>query len=146
MLVKDMVHLNEFTPPALREMWQCVSYTNQGTVTVYHFGYCEVLKSYKAFAYRSERDFVSEELPHGIGIKPAYKFDIPQNMQLPDVFIDWVKEQRMREDAKSANDKVGIGGDIYFLHLTPGQINVSRCYRFPDYESMYTEMCKKLPG
>src|SRR5947209_2455831 len=52
-LAKDMLHLNEYTPEALRELAGTYKFTEKHTSTIYHFGYSEAEETHFGFAYRS---------------------------------------------------------------------------------------------
>jgi hypothetical protein len=148
-LARDMIHLDEFTPQALQGLWMAQSAEiEKGTVTIYHFGYCEAEKVFKGYAYRSERDFQSETLLYGLGIKPGVDMtNLGEDLPSPQAyFAEIIKRQRANDLAQPINDRIGIGGDVHFVSMTADGIWMSRCHRFEDYDTLYFEMCKELPA
>jgi hypothetical protein len=138
--VRDMVHLNDFAPEALRTIAQRYASDNTGSTTIYHFAYDSAVERFRGFVYRSEKQFVSEELPRGIGTKPPLQVDLPESMELPNMFIDYVTRQRANDRAGSFEDRVGIGGEIHYAVLWPEQFVISPCYTFDDYEACMREI------
>ncbi len=145
MLVQDIPHLNEFTPEQLRVLAEKHNISNDSTVTVYQFGYSENEKCFKGYAYRSPNNFESELLPYnGIGIKPGVPFESTSPIRIPDDFIKIMEDQRVFEESRPVEERIFIGGDIQFVHMTPAGMIISRCHRFSDYESIYEKMCEGL--
>ena len=142
MLVKDMVHLDQFTPSLLGSIAAKHSLPDGVTATVYHFGYSKDAGEYAAFAYRSTSAFVSEPLGHGLGIKP--RIEAEPFSQLPEGFIRLVHRQRDQDRAAPIAEQVGIGGEIQFLVMTPGIFQLSNCHRYENYEAQYAEMLRNV--
>ena len=114
------------------------------TTTIYHFGYDDQLFTFRGYAYRSVNDFESEELPIGIGIKPPIKYSLTENIQ--DDLINIIRIQRDQDLSSPILERIGIGGDIHIFFLEPGSISIQRVFRFEDYESLYSDMCTRLPS
>jgi hypothetical protein len=144
MVVRNIPHLDHFAPNALRALWaEMPAEMRAGsTATIYHFGFDDQETRYRGFAYRSERDFESEELQYGIGIKPPT--EVGEIRDLPGDLVRVVERQRAEDRAKPRAEQVGIGGDVFFLHLTPDGMTLRRCHRFDDYEEAFVEMCKNV--
>lgn len=141
-LVRDIPHLDEFTPGFLRSIAAKHGMANDVRATVYHFGYSQLAGEYRAFAYRSTNSFTSEPLVHGLGIKPP--IDVEPFTELPAGFIRLIYRQREQDRAAIAADQVGIGGEIQFLVMTPRLFQLSTCHRYEDYEALYSEMLKNV--
>jgi hypothetical protein len=110
------------------------------TATIYHFGIGEDGKC-KTFAYRSERNFESELLSYGLGIKPAYPeiFEMMETMSfenLQEEFSFIIREQRRRDDALENGKRVGIGGEMVLWVLTKDTYSISTFDKFEDYSEM----------
>jgi hypothetical protein len=144
MIVRNMAHLDEFAPTQLRELWgsQPEALRANATSTVYEFGYCAEEARFRGFAYRSEKNFVSESLPYAMGIKPA--LEPGEISTLPADFVRVARLQRDADRAKVVEDQVGVGGDLFFLHITAEGMTLNQCYRFDDYEDAYEEMCRNI--
>jgi hypothetical protein len=141
-IVRDIPHLDQFTRNQLQNIARKYDFSSGLSSTIYHFGYSHREQRYRGFAYRSEKDFASEELEYGFGIKPRVEFRPVQS--LPQAFIEMVERQRLEDRKKPTNEQVGIGGDIHFFVMTPKQMVLTRCHRFEDYEYCYSEMLKNL--
>ena len=119
MIVPGIEALVAHTPEALRSLWE--SYRKEygvpekRTTTVYHFGFSEQTDTIKAYAYRSEDDFVSEERPYGIGVKP--ECSVPQPYNLPGDFRTMMDEQRKIQRTRPKAEQLYIGGEIIVHHL-----------------------------
>ena len=101
--------------------------------TVYHFGFSELTNEMTAFAYRSIRDFESEALGFGAGVKPDCS--IPQGLNFLKDVQGMMTEQRMLEAKKPTAERVYIGGKIVTYHLNRQRLIVRDLGRFEDYQS-----------
>lgn len=145
MLALDIPHLDEFTPEQLCTLAVKYGISQASTVTVYQFGYSEAEQCFKGYAYRSKNGFQSELLPYnGIGIKPGVPFESSGPLRIPDDFIKIMNDQRQAEEAKPIQERVFIGGEMHVIYMTPTETIVFRGHRFPEYDSMYYQMCEKL--
>ncbi|MDP8237941.1 MAG: hypothetical protein P9X24_02515 [Candidatus Hatepunaea meridiana] len=146
-IAKDIEYLGNFTPKCLRELWhQCADITERYTSTIYHFGYSWHDNSCKGFAFRSTNNFALEELQYSISVKPALAItEIAKIKELPRDIIKIMYKQKEEDDKLPFEQRLGIGGEIHFAHLTPHQTTIQVCHRFNDYESNYKQMCRKLP-
>jgi hypothetical protein len=146
-LARDMLHLNEYTPDALREVAEPYKFTDKHTSTIYHFGYAEAEESHFGFAYRSANNFESERLPiGGWGIKPPIPEDEINLKEFPDDLIKTMFKQRAQEDTRPAGERLYIGGEIQLYSLERDLYTVSTIYTFDDYADCYDEMCWHLPA
>lgn len=143
-IARDMEHLNQFVTEPLRKLAEGHHINNDSSVTIYHFGYSENHQCFRGYAYRSSNNYESEELIYGFGIKPEISYEIPPPINLPEDFIKIVIQQKIEDEKLPFEKKVGIGGEVHFLYMTPGKIIMTRCHKFDDYLSMYEEMCKNI--
>jgi hypothetical protein len=115
-----------------------------GTATVYHFGLSEERDHYVGYAYRSEKDFRSEELGEGFGVKPVPAVipdDVPASLE---EWLDLAVALRAEQDALPVKDRVCIGGELFLTRLADGGIGVTKIFRFPDFEQQWLEMNARL--
>lgn len=143
--VRDVIELDGIAPSRLRALWAEFEehYEHPGTATLYHFGFNRRSERFVTYAYRSERAFVSEELPCGLGVKPATDVGQYTFRHFPGDFLPIV-EQQMREDqARPTSKRVGIGGHLIAYTLTAREDDqgsthvILDCRRFtelPGYE------------
>jgi len=143
-IAHDMEHLNQFVMEPLRKLAERHHVSEVSSVTIYHFGYSENQQCFKGYAYRSTNNFLSEELIYGFGVKPQVNYEIPSPINLPDDFIKLAIQQRLEDEKLPIGKRVGIGGEIHILYMTPNKMILTRCHRFDDYLAMYGEMCKNL--
>lgn len=155
-LARDLIHLDEFAPDALRTLFKKV--TTQlgatGTVTLYHFGFSAIENRFVGFAYRSTNNFVSEQLGYGIGLKPDPQLAPEENVSITDFPGDLVSMallQKAKDEAKPVEDRVGIGGELFAYLMRRDDngsvyLNVSQCGAFEDFEAAYQHACSQLPA
>lgn len=149
-IVRDIPHMDMYTKDGLLSVVQELSQEHQldqidqsKMGTIYHFGYCWDERRYRGFAYRSSNAFESEEIPYGLGIKPA-NVEIEDFASLPQSFINIMRKQKEQDDNLPVEARVGIGGEIHFFVMTPNQMSLSVCYQFNDYEKRYSDILKNL--
>jgi hypothetical protein len=148
-VAKDLLCLNKITPKKLQELYQSYNNHHDSTATIYQFGYCVDKKKHIGFAYRSSNGFESEELIPSIGIKPSDGIDITKDIPEPeenfkDYAIRMAIEQKARDDAKNVNEQLGIGGKLFSCILKENEIRMAEIYEFPDKNSQYNLMLRKL--
>jgi len=144
LVVRDIDHVDRYTPEGLSILAKQCENLNKKTSTVYHFGFAENRNRYVAYAYRSSNEWQSEEIQYGFGVKPQIDVQFLDIIQLPDTFIDIMKRQRDEDLKLELSKRVGVGGDIHFVQMKDGNINVSVCHRFESYEEDYERMCENL--
>ena len=143
MLVQDVCHLNEFTVNALRDLGSQYALSEKLTATIYHFGWSELENCFTGFAYRSEKDFQSERLGYGTGIKPHFdQIDWVDGEGID--FIKIIKQQRLLDRQRPLNQQVGIGGEIHMIHMNQNGTSIVQLHRFDDYDDEYAQMIKHL--
>lgn len=144
MVVKGVDNLNFHAPEKLRNLWASykeeTSFPEYLTTTVYHFGFSETDKTMHAYAYRSERDFVSEALGIGVGVKPECK--LPEKHEFPTDIIKMMDEQRYIQAKKSENERVYIGGERIIHHITKEGIVIYSLGKFDDFETTENDIYK----
>ncbi len=134
-VVRDLEDLDATAPAKLRELWEEANATLKEmgrTTTIYHFGVTEA-GQVAAYAYRSENDFRSERLEPGTGIKPVAS--VPDGNLLEGIETI-MEEQRRRQEAKPAAERVHIGGEAIAIYLTPAECRHWTLFRFQDFEQM----------
>ena len=119
MIVQGIEALAVHAPARLVSLWETYrkeyDVPEKRTTTVYHFGFSERTDTIKAYAYRSENGFVSEERTYGIGVKP--ECSVPEPCNLPADFRTMMDEQRKIQRAKPKSKRIYIGGEIIVHHL-----------------------------
>jgi hypothetical protein len=63
----------------------------------------------------------------------------------PDAFIDLMTRQQIEDLARAPGDRVGIGGEIQYVHLYRNGFSVATVHRFESYAEEYQAMCDRLP-
>ena len=135
MVVNNINQLNYHTPELLSRLWsqhkEQFGTSEQSTSTIYIFGFCELTGRVISFAYRSVSEFISEELPYAIGVKP--ECPLPENVSLneniPEIMLKQIEIQ------KKESNPVYIGGSIQELHMTKEQCPSRSIYEFEDLAS-----------
>jgi hypothetical protein len=134
--VSGIGNLNLHTTQALRELWADYKHkyqiSDEGTSTVYHFGFCEVDQIIKTFVYRSTNDFQSESIGYGTGVKPECKI---LEGNLVETIPLMMAEQRRIQDATDANIRIYIGGEIQVIHLDLNGCKFFKIGEFEDFRS-----------
>lgn len=149
-LAQDILYLNEITPEQLRNIADNNGYLENSTSTIYHFGYHEEEKRFIGFAYRSTNNFQSEELQYSVAIKPngedlqEIAIEIINNLEIPEAFIEIMKLQKEFDNCKESDERLGIGGEIHFFHMTKEGQLMMICHRFDDYYQVWAEMLSNL--
>jgi hypothetical protein len=141
-IATDIDHLNQYVPDALIKLSKSYDNLNSNTATIYHFGYSDYRQRYLAYAYRSTSNWKSEEILEGVGIKPAIDYQFGECFELPRIFIELMEEQRTIDNELVESKRIGIGGDIHFIVMSNGNINISKVHRFSSYNLDYKAMCE----
>lgn len=160
MVVRDLHNLDEFTPNALREIWQRYQVTSLGrelTSTIYHLGYDRVENQFVGWVYPSVNDFASQELAYGTYFKPQEfetdEFDYKGKLE---DFVRIAEIQKAPDRARPKEQQIGIGGHlISYIMMARGSeddegepeltTTVSRFYQFDDCGTDWLRACNKLP-
>jgi len=135
-VVRGIDHLNYHTPDILPDIYR--NYKNEHgipeniTSTIYHFGFSEEEGIIHNYVYRSINNFVSENLPYGVGIKP--ECTINYEVQLPIDLREIMEKQRIIQQTRPKSEKVFIGGKIQAYLMTKSDINIYIWDHFNDYE------------
>lgn len=139
-VARNVTELDNIAKAKLPELANECGVSEEHTSTIYHFGYWPEENRMIGFAYRSASGFASEELIYSLGVKPPNGIDLEQAMTtleahgLPGGFIEVMKQQKARDDARPPKERVGIGGEIQFLAMSPNGYSLTTCHRFEDYE------------
>jgi len=137
MLVRGIDNLNFHAPKILPSLFR--KYKDEYGIpenilsTVYHFGFSENDRLVHSYVYRSENNFVSEQLPYGIRVKPACK--PAESFQLPQDLRRMMDEQRSIQESLPRDERVYIGGEIQAYHLTETATAMYICDQFDDFET-----------
>lgn len=138
MTVRGVDHLDQHVQRGLQDLWarycEEIGFPAEVTTTIYHFGISETTGEVTAFAYRSENDFQSQRLTHGLRVKP--ECEIPSDYELPGGIIHMMESQRALQAAKPADQRLYIGGEIQLLLLTPKSTTSACLHRFRDFDEI----------
>jgi len=119
-VARDIVHLTEFAPETLRQIWSKyeAELAPDATSTIYTFGFDKELGRIRGFAYRSTATFESEELGYGMALKPA-PADASAFEEITDVqaFIDFCLYQQRVDRERPRMERVGIGGELWLYTI-----------------------------
>jgi hypothetical protein len=146
-VIQDIVILDKIAQEKLPVLFD--SYANSDFSTVYQFGYSEEEKKHIGFAYRSTNGFKSERLIQSIGIKPSDNIDITNNMPgseeaLEEYVVRMAVEQKCIDDQKNEDEKLGIGGNLYYSLLNKDNFSIKEIFEFPDKTTQFEKMLNKL--
>lgn len=137
-VVRDIDNLDYHTPDTLRKIWRDYSEEHppdsEASTTIYHFGYSEELKALRGYAYRSKKNFESEELVYGFGIKP--ECSLLEDLSLPRDLKKMMDEQRIIQATKPENERLYIGGEIIVNELSHEGFSTYTIDKFDDYETV----------
>lgn len=142
LLCCDFDMLDQHTPENLRRIAADVEEEHgpiSGSSTIYHFGYSGIDTKYVGYAYRSEKNFDSERLGYGFGMKPPPTVPT-DNLATFDEIIELADQIRDEQNALSASERIYIGGDLVSTVLVEGSIRVSTIHRFADFNTQWQEM------
>jgi hypothetical protein len=137
MIVRDVDNLDFHAPRVLAQIWQNhkneISWPEDASTTVYHFGFSEEDGLIHSYVYRSKNSFQSERLGQsGIGVKPECQ--VPEGYQLPADIKTMMLDQRAIQAMQPKEQKVYIGGEIVIHHLSRDGFQVYTLDKFEDYE------------
>jgi hypothetical protein len=155
MVVRDVLHLDQYAPNVLNELWAELLAENDAppgaTSTIYTFGWSQAEARFIGFAYRSTAGFASERLGYGLAIKPAPDdetvFDDITDLES---FVGLVHDQKAQDRARPRLERVGIGGEVVMTLLTrdeAGHVGAQQkiVSRFDDHEDDWQILLSKLP-
>ena len=153
-VVRDMIHLDQFTQQNLVEINRCRSSGTKDTssTTIYQWGYDREIGVMRSFAYRSTQGFVSEELGFGSALKPGYNIGDYEIQNFPNDFIHVVEKQKAADEALPLTQRVGVGGHLiaYCMHATdePDGTKVTmythRVTELSGFDYAYQRACGRL--
>jgi hypothetical protein len=153
-VVRNMIHLDQFTQQSLAEIYRyrSIGEGNLGTTTIYQWGYDPEIGVMRSFAYRSKNGFISEELGFGSALKPGYDIGDYEIRDFPKDFIDVVERQKAVDEALPVDQRVGVGGHViaYWMQATdePSGTKVTmsaqRVAELSGFEHGYQTACARL--
>lgn len=143
LIVRDIDDLNLYAPKLLSDAMARCQGTDLVTTTMYHFGYSTARNRYVGYAYRSTKNWESDQLQDALGFKPVVDVQPTGKVEFPQFFIDIISEQRRRDLLLPVSKRVGIGGDIQFVVLEHGVVTISNVHRFDSYDLDYELMARK---
>jgi len=100
-IARDVVFLDQIAPTLLPEI---AAQNPPGDTTIYHFGF-DRAGTLGGYAYRSPKNFASEPLAKGFGIKPpspdlvAWFPAAAVQQGIPAAFVELIRRQREEEEA-----------------------------------------------
>lgn len=145
-LARNIDLLDQHVPAALRTIAAALEDEFgklPGASTVYHFGFSEEEGEYVGYAYRSEKNFVSEDLARGFGVKPVPVGHLSAPNDIDDI-VALGRQIRTEQDAGPKESRIYIGGEFWMTVLVNRTIQVSKLYRFDDFEQQWLEMNASL--
>lgn len=121
LVVKDVLHLSEFAPRVLREVYERASAElgDIGTVTIYTWGLNRETGEFVGVKYLSGADFAAEQMQSGIALKPPPEAGFTTELNNIDSFIEMALVQQTEDRKKPRMERVGIGGDLIIYLLEP---------------------------
>ena len=141
-IVGGLRNLDHHTQRSLQKRWAVVSSSADFpiglTTTVYQIGIDEDDEKVCAFAYRSTNDFASEPIPYGFRAKPECTLLDSDN--IVDVVQAAMIEQREIQGTKPLEQRLYIGGECFFMHLTKDAFTSVKAFRFDDYEEQLDQI------
>ncbi|PHR66580.1 MAG: hypothetical protein COA51_00850 [Idiomarina sp.] len=144
MIIQDIDDLNQLGSQSLKWIAKGFPELNETSATIYHFGYSKSKKIYTGYAYRSSNGWSSEQLAlNSTGLKPAIKVRLDSSYDLPAKFIEIMKIQQKEDNLRPRSERVGIGGEIQFVHMKDEVVHIMTCHRFSSYESEYEKICAR---
>lgn len=140
-------------PPILR---RAAEGANDRSSTIYLFGWDGGLGRMRGFTFRTSKNFSPEEMPYGLGCRPAFAAAPPnvEGFKADDLaatdkfFIDLATRQRQVEDVKSATDpeRAVIGGELIETRAYADGIMIRTIYQFADHAAMFNAAAANLGG
>ena len=131
---KEISGVDKMAPCMLQSLWEKYKFgPNENSVsTIFHFGYDAKEKYFRAFKYRSENNFASEEYECKNNvvtiIKPETDYEIEiaslRIEDIPNIFKEILIKQRSDDMKLPQCNRFGIGGDLQIACLTPSWISL----------------------
>jgi hypothetical protein len=140
LLCRDFDMLDQHTPENLRRIAAEVEEEHgpiSGSSTVYHFGYSDIDTKYVGYAYRSEKNFDSERLDYGFGMKPPPAAIPADNPATFEEIVELADQIRNEQNALPLSERLHIGGDLVSTVLVEGAIHVTKVHRFADFDTQW---------
>ena len=138
-VARNIEDLDDAASRTLPEMARRCGVDDTLTATVYHFGYSQTTNGFVARAFRSTEGFRTERLlVPSFGIKPPEGIELKAALGLCERdgieggMIAVMKMQKAIDDAQPPNARLGIGGEIQFLVMTPDEFSMRTIHRFDD--------------
>lgn len=123
--------------------------------TIYQFGLHEIDGKFHGYAYRSTNDFQSEEIKHGVGVKPPDAFITadgtlsldkyaPEGISIEEILSNIMHRQKEYDETLDVSERLGIGGIIQIVILTKDNIIIKNYKYFDDFENTYNQILENL--
>lgn len=130
----DIDELGPMIPELMDKLRPFIAGFGLASATLYHFGYSRAQAKYVGLASRSERGWIPEAIPeNAIGYKPVVPLPPCDDMRFPDSLVKVIQTQKQADSLLPVAEKVGIGGEIEFVHMQAGEIRVANVHRFDTY-------------
>ncbi len=143
LLCRDFDMLDKHTPESLRRITAEIEQEQgplSGSSTIYHFGYSGIDQRYVGYVYRSAKNFVSEKLGDGFGMKPPPAVMPANSPATIEELVEVAERIRDEQNRLDVSQRVHVGGDLVFTVLEQGKIWVSTVHRFPDFDEEWQAM------
>ena len=144
---EDIVQLDKIAPAELRRIHRYAllrgNLREHHSSTIYHFGYRPGLAKPRAFRYRSENAFASEDISgNSLITQPPVQLPI----DAPPAFDTYIKAiQRQRGQSRQQGNPIyAIGGEIMCVEIKPSSITAQIIHRFDDFNETATLIANQV--
>ena len=147
-VTREVSYLSRIAPQQLPLLAAKYEADYSGESTIYHFGWDAAGGHFRGFAHRSTKHFAVEEFerprwalkPGSTELLKTFEETYSATGDLTQCFVETIKAQRARDLALPADQRVGIGGEIHLLNMSPTHQYIWNCFRFEHFEDMFNEM------
>lgn len=135
--------LDDLAVEHLPELADRCGVTDKLTGTIYHFGFTRNTNELVTRVFRSTNGFSREDRGYGFACKPPEGTDPTKviapdgSLDLPQAFIELMKQQKAYDDARPSPERLGIGGEIQVVQMTRDGYNVRTVHRFDDFDQHF---------
>jgi len=149
-LVDNITVLNDIAKDILPKLKLEIEqeYKAEISSTIYHFGFNSITNEMEGYALRCNDNYIPQKMGDGIGVRPQEGIiDKINNNEISvsnhvELFIEFIKSQKLYDDNLPIAEKVGIGGEIQMFVLQKEGHYFRTIYRFEDYDKYYSDMLK----
>ena len=128
----DFDQLQARAQSALKQIAAEVHNLRLAQASLFHFGWSAKDRRYAGFVCRPELDWAPADLPKDqIRMQPEVPVDWNVPFELPRSFVEIQLRQQAADQAQPAQNRQGIGGEIEFVHMHEGRVDVQVVGEFP---------------